>query len=182
MIERRAHLLSSRRENMPDAIREVFTHEAETISSASDAVIREITLRLTTADSSYAGTNAGVMLKLCERVFLLEAGLGHEMADGADAPQNASHDEFERAQTNLFRVQGKGGSLGIMLEQLRDTEITLSHDTKGATSDWNLDKIELSVSYEDKDKRNQFYKTWAAVGWLTDDAPTVLLQRGVARK
>ena len=165
---------------MSDTIREVFTNEAETISSASGAVIREITLRLTTADLSYAGTNAGVMFQLGERVFLLEAGVGRELTDGADAPQSPSLDEFERAQTNLFRIQGKGGSLGITLEQLRDAALMLSHDTKGATSDWSIDKIELSVSYEDKDLRNQYYKQWVAVGWLTDGAPRVLLQRGAS--
>ena len=243
---------------MPDAIKEALTQEQETISTPSDAMIRELTLRIITADTSYAGTNAGVVLQVGNRVFLLEDGLGHEAtldpntsqtnrldrtpkAHAGPKPEikaggfqvelgpltyskktmivggreqkfsgwsvggldlsaeslrnlqelhamkhDGNHprpklDEFERGQTNLFHITGKEGSLHMTLEQLRDAEIKLFHDTKGATSDWNIDKINLSVSYLDTANKNQFYKTWEAVGWLQDDSPAVLLQRGATR-
>jgi hypothetical protein len=163
---------------MPDPIREVFTSELETLAIKTETNITKLTLTIITADTHGAGTDAGVSFQIGSRVFFLENGYGHEVALEPNAPKPAHTnrpDEFERGHIDSFILEGNSGAIGLTMAELRSSEIKLFHDTKGLTSPWNVELVDLEVAHTERDV-SQHYKTWKAVGWLKDKSPAVLLQ------
>jgi hypothetical protein len=70
--------------------REAFTTELETADDDPNKVIREIMLSITTANSSYAGTDARVYFQIGDRTFLLDNSIGAEVSDKNITPQKVT--------------------------------------------------------------------------------------------
>ncbi|GGK27902.1 hypothetical protein GCM10010124_20590 [Pilimelia terevasa] len=116
----------------------------------------DVTVR--TGDRENAGTSAGVFLTL----------YGDDDRSAEIRLDNEGHDDFERGQTDRFRVRTPV-RLGRLLT------VRIRHDDRGKKPGWYLEHIRVDRAGEDNDARFAFHR-WLARG-QADNAICLLQHR-----
>jgi len=142
----------------------VYAQEEATRNFLGIRIVSSIQITVSTADKSFAGTDAHIHLN-CGSI-------------GDFYMKKAGENDFQRAQTGTYKFDTQ-----CTLAALRSERIGLGHDNTGKFPGWCVSDVAMKIKFAGSDDF-QLYKQWSDIGWLAEDeAPykttAVELQKGV---
>ena len=127
----------------------VHTHEVDTINELENNVISNLSITVSTKDTSMAGTDANVFLRL--------GSLG-------EYPLNTvGENDFEKGDTKTYSLD-----TNFSLAALRSEKIELGHDNHGTMPGWCVSAVTIQVKFKESNELT-LYKQWGEIGWLSTD-------------